>query len=621
MLVITPFHPGDADQALRMFAWIRDLEGRQIGHDLLLIADSRCLPMTVAEIWDTAHQAFRSVETLPFTDHFQKWPEAPNAVFAFAARHVMSHQNTPWLFLEPDCCPLTAGWLDAIETEYNEVALPSGKFFMGARVEVNDVPLHMSGNAVYPADMFAHAGLALIANDIAFDVAAAQQIVPQAHFTKLIEHAWKHPTFESWEQVEREVSKEAALYHSSKDGSLIVRLREKKNGLTINPEWERAAYELEYPTGIIKERGFAERKLTCDILIKSYPKDYERLRYCLRSLDKFAVGFRNTVILFPKGEGDGISGPGCSLEFLATTKTIAVEESGDPYLFQQAVKANAHEYTDADFILHIDSDTILSAPVTPGTFLRDGKPLWLLTPYTELQEPNALSWKAVTEKFLGESVEFEFMRRMPMFVPRFLHVAAAAFCLVHHKMSLSNYILAQPDRKFSEFNALGALAYSRAREEFSWLGTTKEPLPETVAIQKWSHDPFTEETKAEFDTILSGHGEQQPQGPNVDPLPAQNISGDNHEHITNAVMVSGRGSDHNPCHILVDGKKEILTPWESPLESITEVRSLPSRLQKFCTGGAHTRKVREELHEAGIIQLPYRFKKRRGWKQKRKMGI
>lgn len=137
----------------------------------------------------------------------------------------MADQKTPWLFLEPDCCPLRAGWLDAIAAEYKA----AGKPFTGARVEVADVPLHMSGNAVYPVDMFAHAGLALIANDIAWDVAAASQIVPQAHFTKLIEHAWKHPTFESWEQVEREVSKEAVVYHASKDGSLIRLLRERTN--------------------------------------------------------------------------------------------------------------------------------------------------------------------------------------------------------------------------------------------------------------------------------------------------------------------------------------------------------------------------------------------------------
>jgi hypothetical protein len=58
-------------------------------------------------------------------------------------------------------------------------------------------------------------------------------------------------------------------------------------------------------------------------------------------------------------------------------------------------------------------------------------------------------------------------------------------------------------------------------------------------------------------------------------------------------------------------------PWESPLESITEVRQLVSRLKRFCTGGAHTRKVKEELHEAGIVRLPYRFQRRKGWRKKK----
>jgi hypothetical protein len=193
MLVVSPFHPGDADQALRLFRWISELEGRQTSHSLLLVPDSRCSSEVTAEITAAARESFASIEVLPFVDHFQKWPEAPNAAFAFAARHIMANQRVPWLFLEPDCCPLKAGWLDAIEAR-----IQSGRQAVHGRPGgVAEVPLHISGNGVYPAICIQHAGNALIAGDIAWDVAAASQIVPQAHFTKLIEHAWKHPTFES----------------------------------------------------------------------------------------------------------------------------------------------------------------------------------------------------------------------------------------------------------------------------------------------------------------------------------------------------------------------------------------------------------------------------------------
>lgn len=68
------------------------------------------------------------------------------------------------------------------------------------------------------------------------------------------------------------------------------------------------------------------------------------------------------------------------------------------------------------------------------------------------------------------------MRRLPILTPRSLHVAAARFCEVRHKMRLADYILSQPNREFSEFNMLGALAYTRAREHFEWLDTHAEEV-------------------------------------------------------------------------------------------------------------------------------------------------
>ena len=100
----------------------------------------------------------------------------------------------------------------------------------------------------------------------------------------------------------------------------------------------------------------------------------------------------------------------------------------------------------------------------------NGKPIWLIAPYAKLDAP----WQASTEKFLGEPVEYESMRRHPSFVPRSIHVGAAAFCLVKHGVTLKDYIMSQPTREFSEFNALGAYAYSRHRADFTWIDTHQE---------------------------------------------------------------------------------------------------------------------------------------------------
>ncbi len=238
----------------------------------------------------------------------------------------------------------------------------------------------------------------------------------------------------------------------------------------------------------------------CDILIKTYPADYEWLGYCLRGLAKFATGFRRIIIIYPFGEQSPQLGyVGDIHKRVAIPLTFfPVKETGhNPYLFQQSIKFSAHEWTDAPYILHIDSDTVPCAPFTPLTFFRGGKPLWLMTPWSAISTP----WREPTEKFMGCQVEYEFMRRFPILLPRSLHVAAAKFVELHHHKSATEYIISQDN--FSEFNALGALAYGRVPEEFTWLDTTKEEMPPLVALQHWSRGGINDELKAKFESILT----------------------------------------------------------------------------------------------------------------------
>src|SRR6185295_1550740 len=199
-------------------------------------------------------------------------------------------------------------------------------------------------------------------------------------------------------------------------------------------------------------------------------------------------------IVYPQGEPGPTVAP-----MQIPVRLVPVQENGNPYLFQQAIKFSAHEWTDASYILHIDSDTIPCAPFTPKTFMKDGLPVWLMTPYKDITTP----WQAPTEKFLGEPVKYEFMRRFPILLPRVLHEAAAIQCRFQHGKTASEYIVSQDT--FSEFNALGAFAFYRGMKTgFIWLDTTLEQLPPLVAIQSWSHGGLTGELRDKFETILGG---------------------------------------------------------------------------------------------------------------------
>lgn len=524
MLVALAFHPKDQDQAERLAVWIRDLGGCK-GHELLLGIDSAVTSQRNA-IQCYFEQSFDKVTVLPITNPYNEdenaWPKAANFCFATLARHIEENNLAPyWLWLESDCVFIRAGALDAIETEYKQAK----KHFLGALVSVHtaemDVPDHGSGIAVYPGLMTRYAGLALISFDIAWDVAAKDQILPQLHRTKLIVHAWKHPSFKDQSEVDNllAANPEMMIFHSSKDGSLVDLLRARMNlpapvlaesaerarnpALDALEAGRREAGEVldnTTPRRVLDRESSGGQSFTCDLLLKTFPGDYPWVEYCCRSIAKFARGFRKLVILFPKGSEmppfDVATGYDMPIQ------TIEVVEAGDSYLFQMCCKANAHEFTDASFVVHIDSDCVLTQPITPESFFHEGKPIWYMTKYSEIEVP----WKPFTEKFLGEPVEYEFMRRLPMLVPRKLHETVANWCLWKHKQRLTDYILSQPNREFSEFNILGALAYSRRYQEYHWIDTTTVEMPEPFGIQHFSHDGVTPEVRARLEKILEENG-------------------------------------------------------------------------------------------------------------------
>lgn len=502
VLVVLGYCDKDEELATKLAGWMAEL-GPYTGHKLLVARDisSKVRPFT--------NVGFDEVTEIEIRDDvWRHWPESCNNVFSHVSRHIEYVLGAqPFLWLEADVVPLRSGWLNSIAMEYEQC----GSRFMGDFVSVHtpelDVPDHMSGIAVYPGSMTNNAGMALITQDMAWDVAAAYQIVPRMATSKLILHNWKHPPFEDFDAIRKEIydkKPECVLFHADKSGSLIDLLRSKNAGVVDGAGGNLRTGALTDP--MIGPLPIELSAPACDILIKSYPPDYDRLRYCLRSIHKFCSGFRGVVVVIPAGDGNRAQFTGAmegTLEpILANLKVIEVMEQGEGYLYQQAVKACAHEYSDAEYILHIDSDTMFTRHVTPLTFFRNGKILWLYTRYSEIVTP----WQRITEKFMDEAVDYEFMRRLPLLMPRWLHVDLARFALERHRTRLSDYIIAQPSRGFSEFNALGAFAFTRAKDKFEWLNTTENPLPDTVALQRWTGDPFDDSVKAKCEEILSGGG-------------------------------------------------------------------------------------------------------------------
>lgn len=237
-----------------------------------------------------------------------------------------------------------------------------------------------------------------------------------------------------------------------------------------------------------------EKRVSHSIFIKSYRKDFPWLIYCLRSLAKFASGFKDIVLVVPEEDRKEIDGWGLTRE-----KVFSTPEYGRGYLYQQQIKMNADRYTDADVLVFVDSDCLMSKPFTPESLYTNGKITMLITPYTAM--PADFPWQKPTEKALGFPCPFETMRRHPFVYPSKVLKACREHIENLHQTDIEDYIMSQ--EHFSEFNSVGSYCYEKAHDQFHWIDTTKEELPPLLLTQYWSHDPNFETLKKEMEAILA----------------------------------------------------------------------------------------------------------------------
>jgi len=230
--------------------------------------------------------------------------------------------------------------------------------------------------------------------------------------------------------------------------------------------------------------------VTCSIFIKSCAKDFEFLKYCLRSLVRFAGGFESIVVVT---DNDGPKPPIGVLE-----KWFTVRPHEPRYNEQQVIKCNADAFTPSDLILYQDSDTIFTQPITPQDVTIGGLPVWLFEPYNGMTNVDVLARKAVVEKFVGAPVEHEFMRRHPFIVSREMLVELRRFCWRQHGCSIDEYLMTT--EQVSEFNFMGAFLWNHYRSAVAW--RRPEEMP-TFVLQQWSHGPgLTDAIRAEFEEKL-----------------------------------------------------------------------------------------------------------------------
>lgn len=244
MVFVFPFTPTDMQAAEAWLQWAIELGGCKTHEMILMPAKAIKEIDTMREL---AGAAFENVSVLRDAEGIEGHPQGPNSCMRQAIWHCQVHNIGPWTFMEPDCIPRTSDWADQWEREYRAFSKP----FMGEFRPASGVtPNYLTGNMVIPRDglliapMLSRRGLSIDGIELAFDIVAANETLPNAHLTKLLQQVPKNPdgsshSFPDVKSLEL-LRPGAVLFHPCKDGSLIERLREQKlagcvSGLNVSP--------------------------------------------------------------------------------------------------------------------------------------------------------------------------------------------------------------------------------------------------------------------------------------------------------------------------------------------------------------------------------------------------
>lgn len=161
------------------------------------------------------------------------------------------------------------------------------------------------------------------------------------------------------------------------------------------------------------------------------------------------------------------------------------ESSGikNGYINQQYTKMRADLFTDSEYVMFIDSDTICYGDNTADDFFTNGKPDLFYSEWDEVGQ--ALCWRAPTKAWLGIDPPYEFMRRFPL---TYSHdTIANCRKYMEEKNEKSLLEIMKGAAAISEFNLIGAYAWEFESHKFNWVHPEVDGEKPNPFKQYWSH--------------------------------------------------------------------------------------------------------------------------------------
>eukprot|EP00906_Rhabdomonas_costata_P020247 RCo029427 len=240
-----------------------------------------------------------------------------------------------------------------------------------------------------------------------------------------------------------------------------------------------------------------------DVILRTYGGDVDCLGFALRSLDRFAGSlFRAVHIVAPRANLPFLK----YLERPRSRDLIprylhGVDEFTNGYNQQMYDKIHSDEFSDAEFIYHVDSDLVMTRAVHwSDLFSEDLKP-WLPLRRWENMGGSQV-WKSKTDHMVNLTCPFGFMVRHGLIYPRIVYRLLRERIRQVHGVSVREYFLARGGQIGSEFEALGLVAWSLCRDRVALWNMDETPWRSYVN-QARSWDGLTGRQILFYECLLS----------------------------------------------------------------------------------------------------------------------
>lgn len=201
-----------------------------------------------------------------------------------------------------------------------------------------------------------------------------------------------------------------------------------------------------------------------DIVIRTYVLPW--LELSLLSIARHVEGYRTIVVVVPGSSVERLRGD----EMPASARAILHQcpDYADDYAGEKVTKLSADALSDAELIVHLDSDCIFPAPCSlPAPLTKDG--LLVIRCRQRSRRSPADGWCRCIVDFRGEPLAFDALAPPLFNYVRGLYHSLRGHGVARHDMALEDWYPSRRPDTLSEFGLLEAHAWFHHRDDYRWV--------------------------------------------------------------------------------------------------------------------------------------------------------